>query len=61
MTAQIINFPTRPLPDSFELFCQLPSNIEDIAAMDDCIVAICEDGAYLIDANGEYEKIERPK
>ena len=57
MTAQIINFPTRPL-SALELFCELPTTIKDIMIIDELLVASCEDGVYIIDEDGDYEKIE---
>ena len=59
MTAQIINFPTntRPLSEP-ELFCTLPTAIKDLTAIDKLMVASCEDGFYIINEDGSYEKID---
>jgi hypothetical protein len=45
--------PTSPM----ELFCTLPTNILDMAKMDDKIITICEDGAYVVYPDASFEKI----
>lgn len=51
---KINEIPTRPP----KLFCTLSCAIKDMAVIDGCIFAGCEDGSiYLVEIDGNYEKV----
>ena len=62
MTAQIIQFPTKKAEltcrSGLQTLCELPDKVINIAAVDDTLFALCEDGSlFQIWHDGSYEEV----